>query len=156
MKELFKDGDFVYFPRRGTEVFELKKTTDDPNAQYPMCIEDVGQFTEDGKLWVDDKVPSIWRATAENQKKLSEFYGMKFEEPIDPISKLLPCLCLVSDSEGSLYGPKDFNSVLRSRAFLHVVTTKTAKGFETEMGPTFDFARPCKVNLDGSLEFVEV
>lgn len=156
---LFKDGDFVYFPRRGAEVFELKKPTDDPNMKYPLSIEEIGQFTEDGKLWVDDKVPSIWPATAENQKKLSEFYGMTFEEPIeriDTISKLLPCLCLVSDSDMSLYSPKDFNGVLRSRAYLHVVTAKTAKGFETEMGPTFNFARPCKVNLDGSLEFVDV
>lgn len=88
----FKVGDLVYYPLRGTRIFQLKYS----NSQaYPVSIfyyldddDHYDTFTRGGLGYVDHTAPVIFHATEENHKLLEQLYGMKFEEPpVKPTSK---------------------------------------------------------------------
>ncbi|UZA02941.1 hypothetical protein [Moraxella bovis] len=84
MKETFKAGDKVYFPAHGFNIHELKGASD---FTYPINLTIGTQrfsFTEQGYFIYGQGVPSIFLATRENHKKLTEFYSMAFEEPPKP------------------------------------------------------------------------
>lgn len=86
----FKAGDFVYYPARGTQVFQLEDCSVFEN--YPICIyfdlADKGckfeTFTPEGYAHLNHEMPQIWHATQGNHAKLEDFYGERFERPPAP------------------------------------------------------------------------
>lgn len=84
----FKAGDFVYYPARGTQVFQLEDSSGFEN--YPICIYfgDNGckfeTFTPEGFAHLHHKFPQIWHATRGKQARLERFYGEEFDEPPAP------------------------------------------------------------------------
>ena len=89
----FKVGEPVYYPARGTQVFQLENYT---GLYYPLIItfydddgdEDFDSFTLEGFLSKTHKAPQIFHATPENKAKLEALYGVEFEAPpVKPTSK---------------------------------------------------------------------
>lgn len=98
----FKVGDKVYYPNFSNNIYELKANS---QKDYPVKIVGVFDrtFTKDGKESRQDNVPAIFHATKENCNKLSELYGIQFEEPksfldihLEKGSKVL-CLIVTKD-----------------------------------------------------------
>lgn len=84
----FKVGDKVYFPERFKNIIALEEHLD---SQYPVSIMGTNvfdRFTLQGLSNVESILPSIFHATEENHRKLSELYGIEFEKPsAKPTSK---------------------------------------------------------------------
>lgn len=82
-KQPFKDGDFVYIPRYSTDVFIVHLRGHDFN--FPFSAKSLKEsevettFLFDGRHFVGDKLPSVFLATEENRKKLSDLYGVEFD-----------------------------------------------------------------------------
>ena len=85
----FKVGDKVYYPARSTQIYTLDSYDDE---SYPLVI--VGEpsftasFNHQGRGWDKHPLSSIFHATEENRRKLSELHGVDFEEPpVKPTSR---------------------------------------------------------------------
>lgn len=95
---MFEAGDRVYCPARGTRIYTVSDES---------CIGisvDGMYFREDGTF--EGSIPQIFLATRINQKRLSEFYGLEFEEPLtvhykilESIANKVSVICYVSDSD---------------------------------------------------------
>ena len=85
----FKAGDKVYYLGAKPQIYILEDDID--NAMYPLAIEDTlfrATFTRMGLSYITDSLPSIFHATEENRRKLSELYGVEFETPpVKPTSR---------------------------------------------------------------------
>ena len=78
----FKAGDKVYFPPKSTKVLTI--CSNSYSSEYPiLALVDSERhpctLTTDGKVYVDDALPSLFHATPENQAKFEDFYGIPFE-----------------------------------------------------------------------------
>ena len=86
MSKEFKAGDPVYFPAKGTQVFQLEGYS---GLYYPLAItfyDDDGDkglvtFTLEGFLSKTHKAPLLFHATPEMKAKLEALYGVEFETP---------------------------------------------------------------------------
>lgn len=88
MKE-FKAGDLVYYPDKGTQVFQLEPYSG--LGPFPVCIcfddgddDDepvVESFTSDGYLLSGHETPKIFHVTEENHALLEKLYGKEFQKP---------------------------------------------------------------------------
>lgn len=89
MSKEFKVGDKVYYLSAKPQIYILEDNID--NEMYPLAIEDTlfrESFTRIGLSYISDSLPSIFHATEENRRKLSELYGVEFEAPpVKPTSK---------------------------------------------------------------------
>lgn len=101
-KQTFKVGDKVYYPNFSNNIYVLKPNT---SKEYPVKLTGVFDrtFTKDGKESRQDNIPLIFHATRMNCKKLSELYGIQFEQPksfldihLEKGSKVL-CLIVTKD-----------------------------------------------------------
>ena len=87
----FKIGDKVYFPPKSTKVLTICRNS--YISEYPIvALADSEKYpwslTIDGKVYVDDALPSLFHATPENKAKLEDFYGIPFEPaPSKPTSR---------------------------------------------------------------------
>lgn len=81
----FKVGDKVYYPAGSTQIYTLDSYDD---ARYPLAIVEEPSFTasfnHQGREWARYQLSSIFHATEENRRKLSELHGVDFEEPHKP------------------------------------------------------------------------
>lgn len=74
----FKDGDLVYFPKYTKNICILKKESPDP-LLCAYDISDVEYFNhfdsvyQDGKIYEDDEVPSVFHANESNKKITRRF-----------------------------------------------------------------------------------
>lgn len=85
----FDAGDLVYYPDKGTQIFQLEPYRS--FMFFPVCIcfdagddDDesvVESFTSDGYLLVGHEVPKIFHATEENHALLEKLYGKEFQKP---------------------------------------------------------------------------
>lgn len=85
----FKVGDKVYYPARNTQIYTLNSHNDE---SYPLAIVGEPSFTASfnyqGREWYSHQLSSIFHATEENRRKLSELHGVDFEEPpVKPTSR---------------------------------------------------------------------
>lgn len=100
--QIFKAGDKVYYPTYSNNIYELQSTN---QKEYPVKIVGVFDrtFTRAGKESIYDNIPTIFHATKENCKKLSELYGIQFEQPksfLDiHLEKGSKVLCLIVKEE---------------------------------------------------------
>lgn len=81
IKETFKAGDRVYFPKKSTKIYTLKEHT---SSNYPIKIKYLGSttsFTKDGKEFEFDGLPSIFHATRDSFETLVELYNVQFAYP---------------------------------------------------------------------------
>ena len=87
----FKIGDKVYFPHKTTKVLTICRNS--YISEYPIIaladsVKYPWSLTIDGKVYVDDALPSLHHATPENQAKLEALYGVPFEPaPSKPTPK---------------------------------------------------------------------
>lgn len=102
----FKAGDNVYCPDQSTDIYILEGYS--PGTGFPVWIKNKESFTLDGKRFRDGKVPSIFHATPENCRKLSEFYGIEFEQPPKPKRSLNGHEYPAPESEVLKYGTEYF------------------------------------------------
>lgn len=94
MSKEFKAGDKVYYPDRGTRVFQLdgRKSTGNYTTvylyKYLIATGDYvcETFTPEGFRDSEDDIPKLFHATPENHTLLEQLYGVEFEEP--PIMEL--------------------------------------------------------------------
>ena len=85
MKQEFKVGDKVYYPKEGNKVFTIEE--DEYTILYPLRF-GANTFTRDGRRHARDITPSLFHATPENHKALEQLYGDEFEKPpVKPTSK---------------------------------------------------------------------
>lgn len=82
----FKEGDKVYYPPAGTEVFTLEKQN---LLGYSVCIPSECSFSEDGKRLFQDKLPSIFHANEGTRLRLNALYGVEFEKVGDTRKTLI-------------------------------------------------------------------
>ena len=87
----FDAGDLVYYPDKGTQVFQLEHY--DGLGPSPVCIcfyddDDDGDdepamesFTSEGCLLSRVELPKIFHATEENHALLEKLYGKEFQKP---------------------------------------------------------------------------
>lgn len=115
-KPKFKVGDKVYCPISGGSIFTLHEQDSDC---YPLFlgtgIYEDETFDYTGVWRRGQKVPSLYHATEENYKKLSDFYPhIKFEAPPKPLTgsdltrvmlekawKYVPCYVSVNGDESA-------------------------------------------------------
>lgn len=102
-KQTFKAGDKVYYPCKSTKILTLQKHT---SFEFPFKVINGNSdmtFTKQGKEYLYDNVPTIFHATKKNCKKLSELYGIQFEEPksfLDiHLEKGSKVLCLIVNNQ---------------------------------------------------------
>lgn len=82
MSKEFKAGDKVYYLDAKPQIYILEDNIG--SAIYPLAIEDTlfrAPFTRMGLSCISDGLPSIFHATEENRRNLSELYGIEFEAP---------------------------------------------------------------------------
>lgn len=78
----FRVGDKVYYLSEQPKIYTLEDNIN--NSRYPLVIEDgalKATFTREGHIYISDSLPSIFHATEENCRKLSDLYGVEFEAP---------------------------------------------------------------------------
>lgn len=78
---IFKAGDKIYCPMLGNAIFTIESALFE---RFPLKIEtdtNLISFTQEGHVFIEHAVPSIFKATKENQELLSKLYGIQFEEP---------------------------------------------------------------------------
>ena len=125
MSKEFKVGDKVYYPFGGTHIYTLDSCEDD--LRYPLAI--IGEFnietfTLEGFEWNRYLLPSIFHATEENHKKLSDLYGVEFEAPPEPKTSreviqamlddgwdVVPVICIEDGEKGLGYASKTYLSM---------------------------------------------
>ena len=77
----FKAGDLVYYPSRGTEIYELQESN---HLDFPLEIKH-GQiwvfFRSNGRVNSMNYMTQLVHATEENCELLSKLYGVEFEKP---------------------------------------------------------------------------
>ena len=91
MSKEFKVGDKVYFPHKSAKVLTI--CSNSYSSEYPiLALVDSERhpctLTTDGKVYVDDALPSLFHATPEMKAKLEDLYGVEFEvPPVKPTSR---------------------------------------------------------------------
>ena len=86
-----KIGDKVYFPPKSTKVLTICRNS--CSSEYPIVVlvdseRHPWSLTTDGKVYVDDALPSLFHATPEMKAKLEDLYGVEFEvPPVKPTSR---------------------------------------------------------------------
>lgn len=132
----FKVGDKVYYPNFSNNIYELKANS---QKDYPVKIVEVFDrtFTKDGKESRQDNIPAIFHATKENCKKLSELYGVQFEQPksfLDiHLEKGSKVLCLI-EKKPLKELPKYIWELNHNICIIDVISTKTDNAYYTEQG----------------------
>lgn len=81
MKQEFKAGDLVYYPKESAKIHTIRSRN---SESYQLVIEGdsfVHSFTLHGHYYADSQLPSIFHATHENHELLCKLYGVEFEAP---------------------------------------------------------------------------
>lgn len=161
-KETFAVGDKVYYPLNGAKIYTLIDSGIS-DGNFPLEISGVTTFTTDGKLLLTDRVPALFKATEENHELLTKLYGLNFEKPKSVLLQMLKegknVLCVCSDFENPF---KWIDHILdipdHCSAQLCVVENFVKEKtfpFVTTCGLHFKFAKPCRIDEFGNLEFLE-
>lgn len=77
----FKAGDLVYYPNRGTEIYELQESN---SLDFLLEIKNSSTWTifhSNGKTNGLSDMIQLFHATEENCELLSKLYGIEFEKP---------------------------------------------------------------------------
>lgn len=87
---MFKENDKVYCPIIGSDIYTLGRAD---LLTHPVTIVDSVSialyFTEEGKLYPDAHVPSLFHVNEANHAKLESFYGTSFTNLSKDIVKRL-------------------------------------------------------------------
>lgn len=87
---MFKENDKVYCPIIGSDIYTLGRAD---LLTHPVTIVDSVSialyFTEEGKLYPDALVPSLFHVNEANHAKLESFYGTSFTNLSKDIVKCL-------------------------------------------------------------------
>lgn len=92
---MFKENDKVYCPTIGSDIYTIINSADLPT--HPLAIIDntgiVHYFTEEGKFYHDEFVPSLFYVSEANHTELESFYDTSFTKPTNLLSKdIVKCL----------------------------------------------------------------
>lgn len=77
----FKAGDLVYYPNRGTKIYELQESN---SLDFLLEIKNSSTWTlfrSNGKANSLKDITQIFHATEDNCYLLSKLYGIEFEKP---------------------------------------------------------------------------
>lgn len=122
-KHVFKAGDKVYCPMLGTRVYTVERNR---GKTYPIKVLD-DTFTGTGHFFTtySEDLPSIYPATKDNHRLLSELHGVEFEPPeltgSDRVRQMLKenpnraILCGVSDQSDQVAKSKPLRIIVRVR-----------------------------------------
>ena len=86
---MFKENDKVYCPIIGSDIYTLRRAD---LLTHPVTIVSAGIapcFTEEGKLNINEFVPSLFHANQANHTRLESFYGTSFTNLSKDIVKCL-------------------------------------------------------------------
>lgn len=77
----FNVGDLVYCPKIGVGVYILERSDVEYGLHYKLKIDTdrFGTFTSDGRYIFKDLVPSLFKVSVKNHKRLTKLYGVEFE-----------------------------------------------------------------------------
>lgn len=120
--DLFREGDYVYYPDKGTSLFKLKFSGNGIKVQWGTSRNHLAYFTDEGMSSRISTHPSIFHATKKNHELLEKLHGVRFESPprnvlnyvLDSIAAgtLLRTEYLVGDSNEDILSP-DSTRVIR-------------------------------------------
>jgi hypothetical protein len=140
MSLLFKAGDKVYCPLKGTGIYRVMRG-DEP--YHPLYLADLSyRFTVEG-VAKESGLPQFFHATQENQKMLEQLYGFVFVDAPKTGSDLTrqmfnesskPILCYVSDTS-------DYQAVQNNRPVL-VIGLTVGGGFIIHSKDVCNYAVP--------------
>lgn len=123
---IFKAGDKVYCPTLGNAIFTIESSV---LERFPLKVEtdtNLISFTQEGNVFIEHAVPSIFKATKENQELLSKLYGIQFEEPKSFLDHHLSLgskvLCLVVNEPREL--PEKIWGIDNNNEFIYLITKK--------------------------------
>ena len=144
MKE-FKVGDMVYFPKYGTEIYQIRVNH---NEFFPLAVfnpktgKTIKPITRNGSGNIcGNEPPCVFHADEDSCESLTKLYGSNFSKAISFYAKLVAhfercgnaVLCLVSNDK-SVYEQEFIVSV-----------DEGTKSFISKNGESFYYAKPMKM-----------